>query len=201
MIRTAILALGLALAATPLAAREEAPIPPRTPVEALDMASPEAAALSFVEHYARSDYFSAYFLLSPKAKRGFRQVVQVHFSLAPLFPGVEKFDLPGSVMDPATRKARQTEDADLDPSLFFDNLMLAAERNGKLPFRIARTAQVAITHSEGETARAEVTTKAEPEKLDLDLARLPNGDWRIERIAWAGSDPNGMPWGIPRLRP
>ena len=192
-------ALALALASTMLigvaAGRAEGPTPQRTFLDRLDMSSPAATLTTFIRTYRRSDYFAVFFLLSPKAKSGFSGTISRYFSLQPLFPRVRGMNLPGAHL--AERNGGdESDDALADPAVSFDNIMLSADQAGVLPFTFGPGAQINNIEASDTTAIAGISTDGEPQRIAVGLRRLTTGDWRIERITWAGSSSVLQPWGV-----
>ena len=82
-----------------------------------------------------------------------------------------------------------------DGALIFDDLMIAAERQGVLPFDLRQAGLPSATIDEADQGRYLVSTGGRPAVVIISTIRLSNGDWRIERVVWAASDPYARPWG------
>lgn len=186
-------ALALALVAAPVAAQDRDAAPgARTPIAAIDASTPEAAAEAFIEAHRRGDYFTAWYLLSPAAKRGFLTAVQ-YLNTRKLFPAVEGFQIPGSVFF-AEERSDLIDDLMVDPALLFDDLMYAAERQDLLPFTFGPDAEITAVGTRDEPASLAMRTGGEPPLLGLELVRMSTGDWRLDRVHWAGSGTDARPW-------
>jgi len=192
---------GAAPDATTIAARPLAPAP-RTYLDSFDIDTPEKAVTVFIDAFAASDYFRAYFLLTPAAKRSPFDSAQP--LLLPIFlPGIDLTDLPGTGLYRDVAQADELAfDTMRDPAIIFDRLLVAAERQGVLPFDLEDAAIGEIGAIE-QPASADalphvtvsVTTGKAPKDLAFSLEQLPNGQWRIDQIRWPGSLDWPRPWG------
>lgn len=182
------------VAARPLASA------PRTYLDGFDIDTPEKVVTAFIEAFAAKDYFRSYFLLSPAAKLGpFDPMQPVQM---PIFlPGIDTADLPGTGLFRNIERADELAfDTMHDPAVVFDRLLMAADRQGVLPFELegATIAKVGATQEAGpgeEMASVRVTAKSAPEDLTFALKQLPNGQWRVDQIRWPGSLDWPHPWG------
>ncbi|MCZ0736961.1 hypothetical protein [Phreatobacter sp. AB_2022a] len=197
LLRPAAVLLALACAApfSVATSRAQSPSPQRTFLDRLDMSSPAATLTTLIRTYRRSDYFAVFFLLSPRAKAGFSGTIARYFSLQPLFPKVRGMNLPGAHVG-ERNGGDESDDALADPAVSFDNIMLAADRAGVLPFTFGPAAQISSIDAGDTTAIAGIATDGEPQRIAVGLRRLTTGDWRIERITWAGSSSVLQPWGV-----
>ena len=171
----------------------------RTMVERLDLSSPQAAAGTFLDAYAGSDYFAAYFALSLDARLGFSNAVS-RFNLNAVIPGAKATDMPGSLVWDSDRQTDMLSQEILaEPALGFDDLMQAAERNGMLPFAIG-VAEIGAPTSlaDGALTLPVQNPGGKPEALDVHVIIMPDGRWRVDRITWEGSDAQARPWGLLR---
>lgn len=178
------------------AAQYEKYMAQRTPISALDMSTPRSSAMTFINANIRSDYFTAYFLLSPDAKEGFLQTARD--DQGRLFPGAGAAAVvPGSKFtDASSDQADLFADMRNDAVLVFDDLMLSAEQNRMLPFTFGPGAAVtAIDHTNGK-ARLEIATGSDPHMILMEMIQLSNGQWRIDRIGWNDSSQTARPWGM-----
>jgi hypothetical protein len=177
------------------AARYEKYMAQRTPISALDMSTPQSSAMTFINANIRSDYFTAYFLLSPDAKEGFTQAA--NDDQRRLFPDAGTEAIPGSKFSEiSSDQADLVADMRNDAVLVFDDLMLSAEQNRMLPFTFGPGAAVtAIDHTNGK-ARLEVATGSDPHMILMEMVEMSNGQWRIDRIGWNNSSQTARPWGM-----
>ncbi|MEO9339672.1 hypothetical protein ABFT80_19810 [Mesorhizobium sp. SB112] len=177
------------------AAQYEKYMAQRTPISALDMSTPQNSAMTFINANIRSDYFTAYFLLSPDAKEGFLKTAQDDQTR--LFPGAGSGAIPGSKFaEVSSDHADLLADIRNDAVLVFDDLMLSAEQNRMLPFTFGPGAAVtAIDHTNGK-ARLEIATGSDPHMILMEMVQLSNGQWRIDRIGWNDSSQTARPWGM-----
>lgn len=185
------------LLATPVAQAAKIKVEGRTMVERLDRSAPEATAKTFLDAYAGSDYFAAYYMLSVDARLGFSNAVG-SFNLGTLLPGAVASNLPGSrVWDNTRSSDALTAEILADPALAFDDLMQAGEANGMLPFFLGTAAIGAPTALvDGALVVPVQNTGGQPETLELHLIIMPDASWRIDRISWDGSDAQARPWGV-----
>lgn len=168
----------------------------RTFVEALDVASPESTLQTLFDAYAKADYFTVHYLLSAEAKTGFRNLASVHLSFEPLFPDFEGMIIPGSKLSDSEGVDMRNEVLN-DTALYFDDVMLAADRAGFLPFTFGPTVKILRVETEDDAAVAEIATDSDPANVSVRLVRLSSGDWRIDAISWEGSMTDARPWGVP----
>ena len=191
------LALTLALAALTLPAEAEEPAktktsqPPRTYIESIDRSSSPAVLRGFVEAYAAADYFRAWTLLSPEAKTDFTTRIFA-FNEAQLFPGMAAST---GVAGSSTLGDDLIKEIYLDGALIFDRTMTHARAAGLLPFELAPGAFSSATFERDDQARYMVEAIGEPSVLLISTIKLSDGSWRVERVVWGTSDPEGRPWG------
>lgn len=191
----ALTAIVLALA-SPAAAQDgksktkNAPIP-RTYIESIDMSSSEAALRGFLDAYAAEDFLKAYLLLSPDAKAAFVNKI-FEFNEAQLFPGLPA----GAAGDPDDAGEDVLKEIYLDGPLMFDRLLVKAKAAGALAFDFEPDAFFSPTFEQADQARYTVDAKGQPEVVIISTIKLSNGDWRVERVVWATSDPDATPWGF-----
>jgi hypothetical protein len=171
-----------------------APLESRTFVESLDMSSGLAVTEEFIAAYAASDYLAVYYLLSPNAKMDFVKTVN-QLNIARLFPRLDSTAPAGSVYDTAPMEQDMVSDVTPDGAMMFDDLMMAAERQGVLPFDLRTAGVPSATIDQADQGRYMVATQADPGYVLISTIRLSNGDWRVERVVWAASDPAARPWG------
>lgn len=165
----------------------------RTFVETLDMSSGLATVQGFIDAYAASNYITAYYLLSPPAKIAFSDQVN-SFNAARLFPKLTGVAPPGSVFSTRPVVQDMIDDKIMDGALIFDDIMLAAERNSMLPFDLRNASAPSATIDRADQARYMVATQGDPSFVVISAVRLSNGEWRVDRIVWAASDPEARPW-------
>lgn len=192
-----IACLATLVLAMPAAEAAKIKVEGRTMVERLDRSTPEATAKTFLDAYAGSDYFAAYYTLSLDARLGFANALS-SFNLGIVIPGATATDMPGSMVWDQTRKTDVLSDEILwDAALDFDDLLLAAQRNGMLPF-VLGTAEVGTPTAlvDGALVVPVQNTGGQPEALELHLTIMPDASWRIDRITWDGSDAQARPWGV-----
>lgn len=175
---------------------------PRIYLDGFDIDTPEKAVTAFIEAFAGQDYFRSYLLLTPAAKRGPFDPMQP--MQMPIFlPGIDMADLPGTGLFRNIERADQLAfDTMHDPAVIFDRLLVAARRQGALPFDLmgATIAEVGPIKEAGagqEMAQVtvRVAAKSAPEDLTFQLMQLPNGQWRVDQISWPGSLDWARPWG------
>ena len=171
-----------------------APTTSRTFVESLDMSSGRAVVDEFIAAYAASDYLAAYYLLSPNAKMDFLTAVN-EYKPAKLFPRLDTYALAGSVFATGDREQDMLTDVTPDGAMMFDNLMIAAERQDVLPFDLRNAGTPSATIDQADQGRYMVSAQGDPAVVLISTIRLSNGDWRVERVVWAASDPSARPWG------
>ena len=82
-----------------------------------------------------------------------------------------------------------------DAAMMFDDLMIAAERQGVLPFDLRNAGVPSATIDRADQGRYMVSTQGDPGVVLISTIRLSNNDWRVERVVWAASDPAARPWG------
>ncbi|SEP72720.1 hypothetical protein SAMN05428969_0638 [Devosia sp. YR412] len=168
----------------------------RTVLERLDMSSPEAAAQSFLDAYGASDYINAYFLLSPEAKQGFNELVG-SFNFGALFPGAPAASMPGSKVWGEGQMDDVSFDLQLSTPTAFDDLLYAAEQNDLLPFQLGTPDIGAPTAAvDGVLTLPVGNVGGSPSALTLELTLLSNGQWRVDRVVWDGSDASKRPWAV-----
>ena len=188
------LAAVLLLAGGAAAAQTASPGTARTYYDTIDLSAPDAAAQSFLAAWARRDYATVHMTFSPEAQRGWYGQIARNFSVATLFPAQAKAVWDGSIYGEAGR-ARAEEFAS-DLNLIFDDLMLAAEQAGALPFTLGPGAKVANQSASGDAAKLTVETGGRPATIGLKLVRLPSGRWKIDQIVLPDADPALKPWGF-----
>lgn len=168
----------------------------RTLVERLDMSSPAAAAKTFLDAYSASDYVTAYFLLSPDAKQGFNELVG-SFNFSTLFPGAPASSVPGSKVWGDAAMDDVSFDMLLSTPIAFDDLLYAAEQSGLLAFTLGTPAIAAPTSAlDGVLALPVSNEGGKPAALTLEMILMSNGQWRVDRIVWDGSDASKRPWAV-----
>lgn len=191
------LAVSASAFAAPFAqAADVAPSAARVYVDKLDMRSPQAAADTFLKAFARADYFAVHKLLSPEAQREFTDAVHT-FDTERLLPRMTGSQLTGSVYFGAKSPEAAMEVA-MDPSLFFDDIMYAAQRLYILPFTIGGNAKVGKVDMKGDAATVAVVSDGQPAALTLEMKKATSGRWKIDRIVWPGSSSEERPWGAPK---
>jgi len=165
----------------------------RTYYEAIDLDTPEAAAQAFLAAWARRDYATANVVLSPMAQQGWLNQIARTFSFATLLP--KQAD---AVMKVSAYGPNGADWAELmnDPNLVFDNIMRSAEGFGALPFTIGPAAKAGKPAGSGDAVTVTAETDGTPATLELQLARLPSGHWKVDRIVLPDADPALKPWGF-----
>jgi len=169
----------------------------RNPILAQASDSAETVARTFVDHFKDSDYFSAWFLLSPAAKQGFVRTTAT-LNIKSLLQ-IEGMSLPGSVfLNTDGPRSDLVDDFRTDPSLLFDDLLYAGEQSGTLPFLFGPQASIIEVDIDGIVANASIHTDGEPANLGLHLVQLSDKTWRVDRVTWDGADQEGAkPWALP----
>ena len=187
--RLALAGLAL-LAVTPLAADEG-----RTFVDRLPLDTPQGAVTGFIEAFNAKDFATAYYMLSPEAKQTFVDSYYAYNSARYFNVGDSSF-IEGSLLSEADISDDELAEVGSDTALIFDNLVFHAEENGELPFDFTN-AKATLVEDTGDAKEAVVTIEGgKPTPLRVDAILLYNGDWRIDRIHWAGSDAELKPWGV-----
>lgn len=188
--RLAIAGLSLVLFAMPAMADEG-----RTFVERLPLETPQAAVTGFIEAFNARDFATAYYMLSPEAKQTFIDSYYAYNS-ARYFNTDGSGFIAGSLMSDTEISDDELAEVGSDTALIFDNILFHAAQNGELPFDLS-DAKVTLVEDTGDAEKAVVTVEgAEPTPLRVDAILLYNGDWRIDRIHWTGSDNALKPWGV-----
>lgn len=182
-------AFALLIATVPLAAQEG-----RTFVDRLALDTPQGTAKAFIEAFNAKDFATAYYMLSPEAKRNFIDSYYAYtagryFNVGA--PGV----IEGSLLSDSTISDDELAEVGDDTALIFDNLVFHAEANGELPFDLTNAAP-SLVEPTGDTTALITVEGGTPAKLLMDAVLLYNGDWRIDRIHWTGSDASLKPWGL-----
>ncbi len=168
----------------------------RTYVESIDMSSSEATLRGFLDAYAASDFFKAYYLLSPEAKSGFLNKIY-EFNEAHLFPGMSAgYGAYGLAPEGEPLADDVAKDIYLDSAVVFDNTMLKARNEGLLPFDVPANANISRLFEREDQARYNVGVVANSGFAIISTIRLSNGEWRIEKIVLPSSDPDARPWGF-----
>jgi hypothetical protein len=182
--------LALIIATSPLMADEG-----RTFVDRLPLDTPESTVTAFIEAFATKDYATAYYMMSPEAKHTFIDSYYA-FTVGRYFKADEDGMIKGSIYsDMADMEEGLFEEVSDDTALIFDNIVFNADANGQMPFRIA-DATIGTVEKTGDDAALVTLEGAKPASLRLEAVLLFNGDWRIDRIFWDGSDPELRPWGL-----
>lgn len=177
----------------------------RTFLDEFDFSTPEAVAEDFVTAMREGDWYRAYWAFSPQAKE---MILAEGRPIDMLFPRLDTSDLPGTGLfrPNVTRADALALDTMRDRGVLFDRLMLAAERQGVLPFDFTEASLAEVGESTPvqamdsnviAEAAATVAAAGEPAELSLRMVQLPNEEWRIDRILWDGSLEKGQPWGVP----
>jgi len=191
------LAVSASAFAAPFAqAADVAPAAARVYVDKLDMRSPQAAADTFLKAFARSDYFAVHKLLSPEAQHEFTDAVYT-FDTERLLPRMTGGQLTGSTYF-AAKSPEAAMEIGMNPSLFFDDIMYAAQRLYILPFTIGSNAKVGKVDVKGDAATVAVLSDGQPAALTLEIKKATSGRWKVDRIVWPGSSTEARPWGAPK---
>ena len=166
----------------------------RTFVDRLPMDTPQATAQAFIEAFNTKDFATAYYMLSPEAKRTFIDSFYA-YSAGRYFNVGETGMVAGSLLSDAAISEDELAEVGDDTALIFDNLVFHAQANGEMPFSLANAAPAQVEET-GETTAVITVEGGEPAKIEMDAILLYNGDWRIDRIHWPGSDRTLKPWGL-----
>ena len=187
--RIAAAGLLLALSAMPLAAQEG-----RTLIERLPLDTPESAVAAFIEAFKTKDFLSAYYMMSPEAKRAFVDRYYEFNSAQFLVGNVSA--VPDSILgDFDKRPEGVLEEVGFDSAQIFDNIMFHAEARDLLPFDLT-SASVSEVAGASEGSVMVAIEGAKPATLQIETVIIYTGDWRIDRISWQGSMPDAKPWGV-----
>lgn len=191
-----LLSFALPVAAQPASTKTKSPPPQRTYLDSLDMSSSEAAMRGFLEAYAADDFFEAYFFLSPDAKQSIMNKL-LEYNDAQLIPGMNAGGVTSGPVDGGhTGDTGLVQEVWLDGAVMFDRLMRNAEALSIMPFDFEAGAFMSPTFEQENQARYTVDAKGQPEVVIISTVRLSNGDWRVQRVVWATSDPDATPWGF-----
>lgn len=166
----------------------------RTFVERLPMDTPQETAKAFIEAFNAKDFATAYYMLSPEAKRTFVDSYYA-YTAGRYFNVGESGMVDGSLLSDATLSDDELAEVGDDTALIFDNLVFHADANGEMPFSLANAAP-ALVEPTGEKTALITVEGGQPATILMDAELLYNGDWRIDRIHWAGSDSSLKPWGL-----
>jgi hypothetical protein len=170
------------------------PQPPRIYPHTLRADSAEALAQDFVDAFAAKNYFAVYFMLSPAVKAGLFDPGTM-LQLPQLLPGIDVGDLPGTgVYRNSPRPDELALDTMHDPALVFDRLLLAADRQGVLPFDLT-DAKIGPVEKTGDGATVALVTRKDPGNIVLHLVEMSAGWWRLDQVSWPGSLDWAKPWG------
>lgn len=188
--RLAAAALALMIATAPLAAQEG-----RTFVDRLPLGTPESAVTAFIDAFNAKDFATAYYMMSPEAKRTFIDSYYA-YTVGRYFSAQGEGYVEGSIFSDTSDVSDGlfAEVAD-DTALIFDNLVFHAEANGQLPFTLANAGIDSIEMAGDDAAEVSITG-AEPATLRLEMVQIYNGSWRVDQIRWAGSSAEIKPWGF-----
>ncbi|KKB81165.1 hypothetical protein VW35_03170 [Devosia soli] len=166
----------------------------RTFVDRLPLDTPQGAATAFLDAFNAEDYAAAYYMLSPEAKQTFVDSYYT-YTAGRYFTVGEGAFIEGSLMSEADIADEEIAEVGSDTALIFDNLVFHAHENGEMPFDLT-DAKVASVEETGDENKAVVIVEGgKPSPIRIEAVHLYNGDWRIDRIHWAGSDAALKPWG------
>ncbi|MBJ3785334.1 hypothetical protein [Devosia sediminis] len=166
----------------------------RTLIDRMALDTPEQAVQSLIEAFAAEDYLSVYFILTPQAKEEFAYNYAT-FNVAQYFVLRDTGWIDGSFHS-SIEDIDEERLIDLrnDVPLIFDDIVLHATANGQMPFSLADGMIQSSTPGDEDVVQVEVS--ADGQTLTIEAREVYTGDWRIDRIGWPGSDPEGRPWGI-----
>jgi len=162
----------------------------RTYFESLDLETPEAAAGTFTDAFRRDDYMTVWLVLHPEAQFAF----QSYFNLMEydLIVDTSRFDLSAGLanMDP---KHWETG----DQWWFFDQLMLAAARNGAL--LVDLHGEVTLREPQvGPGSAIDIGADVDGVEETVTIRLLErSGRWRVLQVIVPGGDEELLPWSVP----
>jgi len=187
--RIAYAGLLFGLCALPVVAQEG-----RNMIERMVLDTPEAAAAAFIDAFVAKDFLSLYYMLSPEAKQTFGDNY-FNFNAALYFKPGENGEVVGSILeDGAQLYEGPFADIISDPALIFDNIMFHANAYQQLPFSLDGASVVGVDGADGAAVKIALDG-ATPASVHLEAVIIHNGDWRIDRVVWDGSDAELKPWG------
>ena len=190
MMRAMVTGLALLLSTAGLSAQEG-----RTLVERLSLDTPESAVGAFIEAFGREDYFAAYYMLSPEAKKAFAEGYYT-YNLGRLIVTGDTSFVPGSVFSADELPEAMLTDLSYDLALIFDNIVHNATTNGQMPFSLAEARIMSTSEVSDEAVVVAVDAPEVSSRMRFETILAYDDQWRIDRIAWDGSDPEERPWGI-----
>lgn len=173
------------------------PAPGQSETFGLDLSTPESAAASFVETWAKGDYIGTYMAAHPHLRFRFNQALNILDPARILAQSedpdtrVALFDMMPEWMVDHTYNHQPSLSGAVDIFAYFQAMMNAAAVLELLPFSPSGAATRVVIDdgpADNPTARAEVA--AEDETLTLHLVQSPAGHWRVSAVE---SDTRDLP--------
>jgi hypothetical protein len=188
--RLALAGFALVLATAPLMAQEG-----RTFIDRLPLDTPQEAVSAFIEAFNAKDYALAYYMMTPEARQTFVDSYYA-YNAGRYFKLDDTGFVAGSLLSESDISEGELAEVGSDTALIFDNIVFHADQNGEMPFSLAGAKAVQVEDGDSDTQATVVIEGGEPARILIDAVLLYNGDWRIDRIHWAGSDAAQKPWGL-----
>jgi hypothetical protein len=179
------------LLATGLAGAQEG----RTFIDRLPLETPQSAAEAFISAFNAKDYALAYYMMTPEARQTFVDSYYA-YNAGRYFKLDDTGFVAGSLLSDSDISEGELAEVGSDTALIFDNLVFHADQNGEMPFSLGNAKAALVEDGDSNTQATVVIEGGEPARILIDAVLLYNGDWRIDRIHWAGSDPAQKPWGL-----
>lgn len=166
----------------------------RTYYESLDLNSPEAAAQTLVDAFARDDFMTVWLVLDSKTQWRTQGLVNT-FRFEKLVR-VDAFDDFQDAMRSSLFLGGPAEIESVDSWYLFDTLMMLADANEAFLIDLSGdvTLGVALARAGSTEIPAVVDGVGE---VTINLALSPNGRWRVTQVAVPGGDDADVPWSVP----
>jgi len=174
---------------------------PRTYYDTLDLDTPEAAVVTFVDAFQRDDFVTVYLVLSPRAQFTLSQRLNLmqyqylfqHEYREDIFEDVTVF----------SQGLGQGEHAD-EMWYVFDQMMLSAKQHSALLIDLSGEVNLVNTvPSETNSGEKAKDVNATVEGIDgivvFRMVQAPSGRWRVNQVIVEGGNEEVIPWSVPRL--
>ncbi len=167
----------------------------RTFVQRLALDTPSNAVTAFIDAFSAEDFLAAYYMLSPEAKKAFAQSYYA-FNVARFVVTGDTNLVPGSIFSTDELPEAMLTDLSNDVALIFDNIVHNAAANGQMPFSLAEASVMNTAKASDGAVIVAVNAPQMSSPMRFETILAYDGQWRIDRITWDGSDPEERPWGI-----
>jgi hypothetical protein len=165
----------------------------RTFYESLDLSTPDAAAETFVNAFARDDFMTVWLVLDPQAQFAFQQYA--NFLEHDRLIRVEVVDdLQGQLQEVW---APDNPDRSIDAWYLFDQIMLIADRNDAFVIDLSGTVALGESTSVGDSAEVPAEVDGIPGTVVIRLTGSSSGRWRVHQVVVPGGDEERIPWSVP----